>query len=317
MEFFFEPERPMKKRRLHIVVASGLFGIVVWLSVSMSEQFQVTVPVPLTIENVPEGWAVRTAVPHALQVKLRGDGWRLAALLLGPELRLDLPLNSLPAGNRAVSFNDLADRISLRPGVELVDMKPDSVFLGLDRYAQKKVPVVLDCTVSFRDGYGQVGANAVEPESVMIGGAEAVLSSIDSWKTQRTAFDGLKGPVETNVTLAASNSYLITLSVPTVHVRISVQPFAEKVFSGLPVDIYAVPSNREVILIPPKIDAVVRGGIKQLANLSSNDFRVYVNYGKILSDTTGIVDAEIGAPGGIQVVSRRPEHLQYIVRKRL
>lgn len=307
----------MKKRRLQIVVASGLFGIVVWLSVSMSEQFQITVPVPLTIENIPEGWAIRTAVPRALQVRLRGDGWRLAALLLGPDLRLDFPLNSLPAGNRALSFADVADRISLRPGVQLVDMKPDSVFLGLDRFVRKKIPVVLDCVVSFRDGYGQVGTIAVEPESVTIGGAESVLATIDSWKTQKTVFEGLKNPVEADVPLAASNTYLVSLSVPTIRVRISVQPFAEKVFSGLPVEIYAVPPNREVILIPPKIDAVVRGGIRQLSNLSSNDFRVSVDYGKILSDTTGTVDAEIGAPGGVQVVSRRPEHLQYIVRKRL
>ena len=307
----------MKKPRLHIVITSGLFGIIVWLSVSMSDQFQITVPVPLTVENVPEGWAVRTAVPSALQVKLRGDGWRLAALLLGPSLRLDIPLNSLPAGNRAISFNDVADRISLRPGVQLVDMKPDSVFLGLDRFVRKKIPVLLDCTVSFRDGYGQVGAFIVEPDSVTIGGAESVLATIESWRTQKTAFEDLKNPVETNVPLAASNTYLITLSVPTVQVRINVQPIAEKVFSGLPVEIYAVPSNREVILIPPKIDAVVRGGIKQLSNLSSNDFRVSVNYATILSDTTGTVDAEIGAPGGVQVVSKQPEPLQYIVRKRL
>jgi hypothetical protein len=37
----------------------------------------------------------------------------------------------------------------------------------------------------------------------------------------------------------------------------------------------------------------------------------------ILADTTGIIDPEITAPAGIQVVSRRPEHLQYVVRRRL
>jgi len=83
------------------------------------------------------------------------------------------------------------------------------------------------------------------------------------------------------------------------------------------VEIRSEAPNREVILIPPKIEIVARGGIKQLSNISPSDFRVSINYRAILTDTTGIVDPDITAPQGIQVVSRRPEHLQYVVRRRL
>jgi hypothetical protein len=78
-----------------------------------------------------------------------------------------------------------------------------------------------------------------------------------------------------------------------------------------------VPSNREVILIPPRIELVVRAGIKQLSNLSTNDFHVTADYSVILTDTTGTVEPQIAAPPGVQVVRRRPERLTYIIRKSL
>jgi len=47
------------------------------------------------------------------------------------------------------------------------------------------------------------------------------------------------------------------------------------------------------------------------------DFQVSVPYAAILADTTGYVDPVVAAPPGVQVVTKRPEKLQYIVRKRL
>lgn len=307
----------MKQKRVHIVIVSAIFGILVWISVSMSEQYQIAVSVPMSIDNVPEGKSIRTPVPQVLQLKLRGDGWRLASLLLGSDMKMHFPIQSLRSPKKAITFGDVAERIADRPGIQLLNMVPDSVFVDLDRTSHKKVAVVLDYTVSFREGYGQVGPTTVSPESVTVTGAESLLRTIDSWSTVRGVFDNLKAPTEADLPLAPSPIYLVSLSTSSVHIRINVEPFAEKVFSGLPVEIRSVAPNREVILIPPKIEIVARGGIKQLANTSASDFRLTVDYRSILADTTGIIDPDVSAPPGIQVVSRRPEHLQYVVRRRL
>jgi YbbR domain-containing protein len=307
----------VKEKRIHIIIVSALFGILVWISVSMSEQYQVTVSVPISIDNIPEGRSIRSPIPQALQLKLRGDGWRLAKLLMGSELEMHFPFQSFHSGKKAITFKDVAERLTTRPGIQVLDMVPDSVFVDLDRTGHKKVGVVLDYSVSFREGYGQVGPTAVIPESITVTGAETLLRTIDSWSTVRGTFENLKAPVEADLALAPSPIYMLSLSTATVHIKINVEPFAEKVFGGLPVEVRSEAPNREVILLPPKIEIVARGGIKQLSNISASDFRVSINYRAILTDTTGIVDPDITAPQGIQVVSRRPEHLQYVVRRRL
>jgi hypothetical protein len=307
----------VKQKRVHIAIISAIFGILVWFSVSMSEQYQIVVSVPISIDNIPEGKSIRTPVPQALQLKLRGDGWRLASLLLGSDMKMRFPLQALRSGKKAITFSDVAERVADRPGIQVLDMVPDSVFVELDRTSHKKIVVALDYTVTFREGYGQVGPTTVTPESVTVTGAETLLPTIDSWSTVRGVFENLKVPMETDLALAPSPIYLVSLSTSSVHLRINAEPFAEKIFSGLPVEIRSVAPNREVILIPPKIEIVARGGIKQLSNTSPSDFRLVVDYRMIIADTTGIIDPDVTAPTGIQVVSRRPEHLQYVVRRRL
>jgi len=327
----------MNRRQPIILFAACLFGALAWLSVSMGERYQITLTAPLTIEDVPEGYAIRTPVPRTLLLRYRGDGWRLALLQFGADANLTMSFISLrPAGeapgradsgatsarpftppNRIITHLDISERAPTRAGVELTDITPDSIVLALDRYEQRKVPLLLDVSTSFREGYGQVGTVTLVPESVTVGGAASIVRTITSWSTVRREFKDLRTPVEADVALTQSPLLLLTFSVPSTHVSLNVEPFAEKVLSGIPVEGRGVPQHREVIFIPPKLDIVTRGGIRQLANLSAADFHVSIDYASILADTTGSIDPAVAGPGGIQVVTKRPDRVQYIVRKRL
>jgi len=327
----------MDRRRILLIFGATFFGALAWLSVTMGEQYQITLTAPLTIVDVPRGWAIRTPVPRTIQLRYHGDGWRLALLQLGAEPRLEIPFPSLrqvgfdfppmdnpaPANRvleippRIIMQSDIIELAPTHTGVRLVDVKPDSIYLALDRREERKLPVVLDMTTMFREGYGQVGEATVTPESVAVAGAASNVRALDSWRTARTVFEDLRAPVDADVPLAVTATTLLTVFPPAVHVTVNVQPFAEKVVGGVPIEGTDIPGNREIIFIPPKLDIVARGGIKQLATLVPGDFRITVDYRSIIADTTGIVDPIVAAPSGVQVVSRRPDRLQYIVRKRL
>ena len=201
--------------------------------------------------------------------------------------------------------------------MRLLDVKPDSLRIEMGPTERKRVPVVLDCLASFREGYGQVGPTSVAPDSVTLTGAATVLRDIDGWKTEHRVFENLRGSLDAEVALASADPYEIGFSVPAVRIAILVEPFAEKIIPGLPVQVSAVPANREVILIPPRIEIVVRAGIRQLSALSAADFRVETSYVEIAADSTGAIDTDVTCPAGVQLVTKRPDHLQYIVRKRL
>ncbi len=307
----------MNHKRLRIILTATAIGILFWAGVTLRDPYQTTIVVPLSIGDIPEGFAVETPIPHTLTLRVRGDGWRLALMSLGTSFRAEIPYPSLRPRRRVITIAELNERLTLPNGIQILDMNPDSIYVGLGRQVQKKVPVVLDCTVSFRKDFGQVGKPRLEPDSVTIAGAESVLRTIDAWHTAPVVLENLKAPVDMKVPFEDTVSYLVTPNPPSVRVQIAVEPFAETSFSGLPVDVDSVPTALEVILIPPRVDIIVRGGIKQLQTLGSNDFRAVVKYGIIETDTTGLVVPDILSPPGLQIVSEKPDRLHYIVRRRL
>jgi hypothetical protein len=140
---------------------------------------------------------------------------------------------------------------------------------------------------------------------------------IVSWRTEPAVFADVKAPIDAQVPLLQDQTAPLSLSTGSIHLTVNVQPFAEKTLTGIPVEIDSVPSLREVILIPPRVELVVRGGIKQLSSISAGDFRVAVAYQAIEADTTGAVPYAVTGPDEIQIVRRKPDRLQHIVRKRL
>ncbi len=307
----------MKKKRLHIIAATTLFAILLWISVKLGETYNATISIPFSLKNLPSGMAPRTVLPAAIHMRIRGDGWNLAGLLLGKERPYAAEVSQVSGNHPFITLSDVVRLLDLPAGVQPLEMEPDSLFLVFDSLAVKKIPVLLDYSASFKDHYGQVGPTTVVPESVTVEGARSLLENIRFWPTALQNFDNLKDPLSVEVPLLSSSIHALTFMPNVVTVNIDVQWFAEKVFAGVPVEVISVPPHREVILVPPKIEVIVRGGVNQLSAISLTDFRSFVDYGILLSDTTGTIGPEVVAPSGVQIVSRRPEQLQYVIRRRL
>jgi hypothetical protein len=237
--------------------------------------------------------------------------------MLGAEPRCIVDLATISPARRGLALNDIIDRMTAPIGIMAIDMKPESVFVALDRLEEKQVPVTLDADLEFRSGYGQIGEVTLQPESVAVRCAVSLLPEIRSWPTKHTTFSDLKAPVEIDVPLKDSASSYLALTPASVRVSINVQQLAEKTIAGLPVEVRDAPRNKEVILIPPRIDVVVRGGVLQLATLANDSFRASVDYRSIITDTTGYVDPVVTSPAGVQMVQVKPERMQFVIRTRL
>jgi len=307
----------MRKRNLHIIIASVVFGILVWLSVALQEEYTITVTAPFFIEGIPPGRALRSPIPRSIQFRFRGEGWRLAGLSMGSDPELRFRYTAPGAEPMTLSGEDFLEGIGHHAGITLLDVRPDSVQLETDRRVERRVPVVPSYVITFREGYGQIGTAEVQPESVTVAGAASVLQHIDRWPTQRAAFHDIRTSLDVEIPLARSETYELSFSDRTVRLRIDVQAFAERVLPGVPVEVRGVPLTQEVLFIPPKIELVVRGGIQQLSAIETHDALAWVDYQTVISDTTGIIECHVRTPEGIQLVQKRPERLRYIIRKKL
>jgi hypothetical protein len=111
--------------------------------------------------------------------------------------------------------------------------------------------------------------------------------------------------------------YLINIEQKDIQLKINVQPYAEKSFSGINIETNYLPSNREVIFIPAKMDVIIRGSIEKLSSITNDSFRSYVDFTNLMSDTTGYFKPEVILPAGVKIIKTFPERFQFIIRKRL
>lgn len=305
----------MKNKNIHIVIFSSLFAVVLWLCVNMGYEYQSVISVPLILENIKPNRALARPIPSSLKVKVRTSGWQLVGLSFVPEIRYVLDVSDISIRYNFATSKDITERLKLPQGVRATDIKPETIAVVLDERIRKNVPVEALVRMSFRDGYGVVGDVRTSPDSVLLTGAKSLLDKIDQWQTEPLEFSNLKSGVNARVAVSDTFAFGIT-PIPTfVSLQFDVQPTAEKSFKGIPVEVNQVPGNRVVVLIPPKVDIIIRGGVEQIAAAEQKDFSAYIDYKSILLDTTGSLQAVVTTPRNIKVVKQQPERLQYVVRK--
>lgn len=307
----------MESKRYHIVIASVVFAVATWISVNLRSDYTVVRQIPVVVENVRAGKALKYPVPKSITVHFRGTGWALSGLYLSSDVKYFIDGSSIGSDNFTVTGRDLLEHIKLPVSLQVVEVKPETLILALEDYKEKRVPVLPHIAADYREGYGQVGATRVTPESVTIGGTKRIVESVTEWPTSFRKFDNLRSPVDIELPLEEPSNYSITLFRESVRLQINVQPFAEKAFPGIRITASGVPPGREVIFIPSRMDLIVRGGIEQLSRVASTDFQATVDYQNLLEDSVGTVNPGIIAPPDVKVISRKPARFQFIIRKRL
>jgi len=76
----------MKNKRYHIVIGSILFAVLTWFSVNMRNEYTVVRRMPVVLENMREGKALKYPVPRFVTVRFRGSGWLIGGLYLFPNV---------------------------------------------------------------------------------------------------------------------------------------------------------------------------------------------------------------------------------------
>lgn len=307
----------MESKRYHIVIASLLFGVLMWGSVTLGDDYYISLEIPLVTTNVPAGKALKGYIPSTVTLHLKGTGWRIVSTMFSGIPQCVLNISSFGSHPVVLTKSQILNSIALTGGLQPVDINLDTLVVSLDNYAERSVAVRSAVIIECPEGYGVVGDIRIEPDSVTVGGSASLLRTVDFWNTERQVFTNVREPLTVTVRLEDPSNRVFTLKSSTVRLSANVQPFAEKTLVGLPVETRSLPANREVIFIPPKIDLIVRGGIEQLASVSSEDFRLHVDYNDLLSDTSGFVQPTVESPSGVRVLARRPDRLQYVIRKRL
>jgi YbbR domain-containing protein len=305
----------MKERKLPIIVFSLLFAFLVWFSISLENHFQSFIDVPVRIQNLHPDMAIASPLPGSVRFKIQGTGWQLLNTLISPRLYYTIDFATLEKKDVLLTSEEFNEHVSISKTIQIFESSPETINVRLDEKVAKKIPIIGMVHASFRDGFGIVGSVKTIPDSIVVTGARSLLNNIQAWPTETIVLNDINIPISLNAKLRDSLQFEISRSISNTTVVFDVQPIAEKTINDIPIEIIQVPSKRNVVLIPPKINIIIRSGVNSIANLTEKDFYAFIDYKSILLDTSGMILPTINGPDNVKIVHLDPEMIQYVVRK--
>ncbi len=307
----------MNEKRSYLAIFGSLvLAAVVWLSSSMNGTFVTRIAVPLSVANLPGDVAIAHPLPRTVTVALKGTGWQLFVLQVSKQLSFDLPGDQIRSDRTVLMARYLSVALKLPDGVQALSVYPETLSIALDRFVTKVVPVTIEgLDIVCRQGFGLTGPVAIEPDSVVLHGAENVVRHITTWGIQPRRYEDLIGPVSDDLPLKDSLAGVVKVDQGQIRFYAPIQQIAETEFPDIPIQVLDVPPGRMVLLAPSTMSILVRGGINTLATMAASDFKAVLDFPTLLADSTGTATPRVVLPAGCVLLSTTPGSVRFTIRR--
>ncbi|MFA3782912.1 YbbR-like domain-containing protein [Melioribacteraceae bacterium 4301-Me] len=302
----------MKKKIITIILIT-FFSIGLWASVSLSGEYFSTITLPINIIDIPENYTLANIDHKEITLSVKAQGWELTKLLLSRTLQFDISDNSKIGVQKVQPKNFVNINSWISSTLQVVEITPDEIAFKIEKIRSKKVKIVPNLSLKFKQGYIQTSDISLRPDSIIALGAESLIRNIDSVKTEYTLIPEIEEPITKKIPLEVIDG--ITYSINSTTVSFDVQKVADKIFESIPVNVINVPRGKELLLFPPKINIVLRGGLNVLGEMSNEDLKPYVDFWTAYKDESGSVEPQLKIPKYTKLITKTPQRLQYIIKQ--
>jgi len=300
-----------------IRIFSILSALIIWLFVVSNNQFEHTLSIRLHVLNTPSGWVQKKSIPFRIKVLFLGKGRDLILYSLRPRsIELDLKGDT---GDRTIrlSGQDVQRAVpqNLPSLISLRVIEPEAIEIQLDRYAEKKIPVIALLNLIPLDGYVQVGAARLKPDSIMVSGPKTFVDSIQTAVTVEKTVPNLLKEISGKIDLASPPRENVSYSAEFVHFEADIQGLGERSISEIPVQIVNSPPEAHAVPLPSKVTVKLRGGVKVLSRLKREDIQVTLDYQRAGRYPEGRMPATIQVPFELAIIDVDPALFEIVLEQ--
>ena len=301
------------KKKIPIIIVAIIFSIILWGSISLSEEYYSNIEIPLKLIDFPKDYTLSSEIPERMTIKVKGAGWKLFSLNVGQDVSYNVSVNK-DSGFINVNLIDyLTDNRWVISELEVIDINPGSISFSVERRIEKIVPIVANLNLDFKAGYGLATDIILSPDSVLVNGPVSVISSLTELQTKEIVLSSLDKKTVENFGFIDLPGTIYGTDFATV--TFDIQRIVDKQFDDINVDVLDVPPDRDVVLLPNKVSFGVRGGIDILGKLDQSQFEAFVFYRHVVLDTLGNVIPQVRIPENTNLLYLKPQRLRYVIKK--
>ena len=301
------------KNKIIIIIASILFSILIWGSITLSDQFFSSMDMDIIVVNQPTGYSCGFVDPETVSLKIKAKGWQLLSLRLGGENQFLISADNDSGLMSKDPFNQLNENTWISSGINIIEISPRKITYDVEKIKVKKVKIIPEVKLDFSNDYGLATPIKVFPDSVLVAGPKSIMDTLSFVKTNPLELTSLDSPTKVIAEIKEVRGFQFERK--SVELNLDVQRIVEKVFTDIKVVINDIPKDRHIVLIPNTLECSLRGGISILGKINSDQITASVFYSQIVYDTTGTIMPRLIIPENTQLVFTKPARLNYIIKK--
>ncbi len=303
------------RRNILIFIFAFSFSSFIWIYINLNQSYSIDITVPLKVK-LSGRQALSSDLPSQVEMNIRGKGWDLLTILLAKNITYNLDLTGYKKDTKLSTLQAVRELLTIPSGVSVMYVYPDTLDIKFDNIQEKTVKIKNNITVIPKEGFIIIGTPKLTPDSVKITGAGSVISKIKSIGTEYKTFSEMNSSFTKTVYILDTLTNLINIEPKSVTISYQIELAAEKDFEDFTIQVKNIPEDKEVLIIPPKVTFSVRSGVDQLAKLSEESIKVFIEYNSIEKDSSGIVTPVIELPGNINLLNINPNQFKYIIKSK-
>lgn len=311
-------------RRLLLSKKVGTFLIclsiasLLWVVHALNRNYEYTLKVPVSFLNLPSNKLIVGELPEFLDVEIKASGLKLIFISLKKsinEVVVDFNLLKNNAKSQAYSIRNGNFNLqsSINFDVEILKIRPDTLFFSLNKANSKLLPVKANLNVNCNPGYSVISKINITPAYVTVTGDSIDLKRMD---TVYTYFLNLKN-IHQNFSAAVPLKKPFTsinYNVKDVQLSFNVDKLTEATIK-VPIHVINNPRNETIKLLPSFVSVKYLVAMNEYENINSNSFKAVVNYDHIKEKRKDLQVDILRSPSEVKILKIIPSTISYLIYK--
>jgi len=323
IHYLFNPVSIRSNQRLVIFLVCLFIATILWFLNALSKNYTTILSYPVKYVNLPKNKFIINNPPSNLQLRVNAYGFTL--------LRYKISFANSPV---LLNISEIMDENRIVPGgvlnlqtsiitenirnqfssdIQVIDVRPSIVQLVFDSLESRRLPVASRLELHYSTRFGQSGNITINPPTVEVTGARALIENLDTIYTERKIYRNVKASLEREVTLEMPDK--MTLEPKKVTIRIPVDEFTEKSMI-VPLSIRSKPDEVNIRLFPREVEVSFSVPLKRFAEITPETLELYINWEDVEKGLTHLPVYSNAVAEGIKSLKINPTHIEYLIEKK-
>jgi len=301
-----------------------LIATFLWLINALNRTYTKTIAIPVKFINLPKNKSLSSELPKEIQADIKASGAKLFFIdFKKHENEIVIDLNNFNkiqsqskslAINTALSIGNLSRLFNTE--IELIKVKPDSIYFSFGKAFKKVVPVVPDLQIDFDTLYNYGDKVKIYPSSITLFGDSALLKNVDEIRTEKIVLNNLNKTISQKALLILPEDLeeRVGISVNEVNLTVNVDKFTQLNLE-VPVDVIGVPAQLDLKTFPNKVMLQIKVGLLEYDSLQASQFKIIVDYKDTQKNKHKLPLKIEQQPDNSSVVKIIPDKVEYLLKK--